>query len=75
MAEKKKWYDAWWGLLYTLAIVDGNPGRGLRRFMEMDRVLGETDGEENGSIRGSFRSSERTDPNPCPATSPANCKT
>ncbi|UCH20194.1 MAG: hypothetical protein JSU83_16750 [Deltaproteobacteria bacterium] len=73
--KKKKWYDTWWGLLYTLAIVDGNPGRGFHRFMEMDRVMGEPDGEENGPIRGSFRPVESTEPNPYLTTSPVNCKT
>ena len=36
---KKKWYDTWWGLLWTLAIVDANPGRGIQTFMEVDREL------------------------------------
>jgi hypothetical protein len=36
---KKKWYETWWGLLWTLAIVDANPGRGLQTFMEVDREL------------------------------------
>jgi hypothetical protein len=37
--KKKKWYDTWWGLLWTLAIVDAAPGRGLQTFMEVDREL------------------------------------
>jgi hypothetical protein len=37
--KKKKWYDTWWGLLWTLAIVDANPGRGIQTFMEVDREL------------------------------------
>jgi len=37
--KKKKWYDTWWGLLWTLAIVDAAPGRGLQTFMEFDREL------------------------------------
>jgi hypothetical protein len=37
--KKKKWYDTWWGLLWTLAIVDAVPGRGLQTFMEVDREL------------------------------------
>jgi hypothetical protein len=49
MATQKKWYDSWWGALYTLAIVDGNPGRGFRRFMEMDRVMGDSQRNEDGS--------------------------
>jgi len=36
---KKKWYETWWGLLWTLAIVDANPGRGIQTFMEVDREL------------------------------------
>lgn len=75
MAQKKKWYDTWWGLLYTLAIVDGNPGRGFRRFMEMDRLMGRPDEEKNGPTRGSFQPVERADTNPCLNTSPADCKT
>ena len=37
--KKKKWYETWWGLLWTLAIVDASPGRGLQTFMEVDREL------------------------------------
>ena len=37
----KKWYETWWGLLWTLAIVDAHPGRGLRVFMEVDKELSE----------------------------------
>jgi len=36
---EKKWYETWWGLLWTLAIVDANPGRGIQTFMEVDREL------------------------------------
>lgn len=36
---KKKWYETWWGLLWTLAIVDATPGRGIQTFMEVDREL------------------------------------
>jgi hypothetical protein len=36
---KKKWYDTWWGLLWTLALVDATPGRGIQTFMEVDREL------------------------------------
>ncbi|MDH4205457.1 MAG: hypothetical protein OEV45_08010 [Desulfobacteraceae bacterium] len=36
---KKKWYETWWGLLWTLAIVDASPGRGIQAFMEVDREL------------------------------------
>jgi hypothetical protein len=36
---KKKWYETWWGLLWTLAIVDARPGRGIQTFMEVDREL------------------------------------
>jgi len=36
---KKKWYETWWGLLWTLAIVDASPGRGIQTFMEFDREL------------------------------------
>ena len=37
----KKWYETWWGLLWTLAIVDAHPGRGVRVFMELDKELSE----------------------------------
>ncbi len=37
--KKKKWYETWWGLLWTLAIVDAAPARGLQTFMEVDREL------------------------------------
>jgi len=37
--KKKKWYDTWWGLLWTLAIVDMSPGCSVRRFIEMDNQL------------------------------------
>jgi len=37
--KKKKWYETWWGLLWTLAIVDAIPGRGIQTFMEIDREL------------------------------------
>ena len=36
---KKKWYETWWGLLWTLAIVDASPGRGVQTFLEFDREL------------------------------------
>ena len=35
--RKKKWSETWWGLLWTLAMVEANPGRGLRVFMEVDK--------------------------------------
>jgi hypothetical protein len=35
----KKWYDTWWGLLWTLALVDANPGRGLQTFIEVNKEL------------------------------------
>ena len=35
--RKKKWSETWWGLLWTLAMVDANPGRGLHIFMEVDK--------------------------------------
>ena len=37
--KKKKWNETWWGFLWVLAIVDANPGRGLRVFMEVDEEL------------------------------------
>jgi hypothetical protein len=63
--KKKKWYDTWWGLLYTLVIVDGNPGRGFHRFIEMDQAWGDLEREEDGSNRGSFHPIERKIPKPC----------
>jgi len=75
MAAQKKWYDSWWGALYTLAIVDGNPGRGFRRFMEMDRVMGDSGRNENGSTLEPIRPHQRKDPDSCLTTSPANCET
>lgn len=38
MAEKK-WHQKWWGLLWTLALVDSSPGRSVHAFMEMDEAL------------------------------------
>ena len=37
--RKKKWSETWWGLLWTLAMVEANPGRGIRVFMEVDKDL------------------------------------
>jgi len=37
----KKWYETWGGLLWTSALADANPGRGLRVFMDLDKELGE----------------------------------
>ena len=37
----KKWYETWWGHLWTLAIVDAHPGHGIRVFMKVDKELGE----------------------------------
>ena len=46
-APEKKWYNTWWGALWALAMVEANPGRGLRIFMEMDEDFkGEKKNEE-----------------------------
>ena len=75
MVAQKKWYESWWGALYTLAIVDGNPGRGFRRFMEMDRVMGDSERNENGLTLGPTQPNQRKDSDSCPTTPPASCET
>ena len=75
MEAQKKWYDSWWGALYTLAIVDGNPGRGFRRFIEMDRVMGDSQRNENGSTLLPIRPLQKKDSDECSTTSPASCET
>ena len=72
MSKKKKWYDTWWGLLWTSALVDANPGRGVQAFMEMDEALNALPVEEGfaGEPAGSRRK-EKTEP--CPEGGPVAC--
>jgi|GEM_PF-2271408 len=45
--RKKKWYETWWGLLWTLAIVDAHPGSGLQTFVDVDRQMQDLVESEN----------------------------
>ena len=72
MNKKKKWYDTWWGLLWTLALVDANPGRGLQAFMEMDEALKDLPVEE--SFAGEPAQSRRKEKiELCPEGGPVAC--
>lgn len=74
MRKKKKWYDTWWGALWILAIMDANPGRGLKVFMEVDRALQnlpEFSGE-NSVEEGSYQK-EAKPITPCPENVPVGC--
>jgi len=72
MSKKKKWYDTWWGLLWTLALVDANLGRGVQAFMEMDEALNALPAEEGfaGEPAGARRKEKRE---PCPEGGPVAC--
>lgn len=78
MAEKKKnkkWYDTWWGLLWTLAIVEGSPGYSVRRFIEMDNQMKNlTELEDKLSVREPPRSNTRKVTHPCPEPTSATCR-
>jgi hypothetical protein len=76
MAGKKKWYETWWGLLWTLALTDANPGRGLRVFMEVDRELGDLEIVENeGLDREPYRTHSKEASETCLGASSATCST
>ena len=72
MNKKKKWYDTWWGLLWTLALVDAYPGRSLRAFMKMDEALNDLPVEEGfaAEVAGSRRKEKAE---PCPEGGPVAC--
>ena len=73
--KRKKWYEEWWGLLWTLAIVDANPGRGVRVFMEVDKAMEDlTDLPDELSGRKPSWPKERKGTEPCPAGAPAHCR-
>lgn len=72
--KKKKWNETWWGLLWVLAIVDANPGRGLRVFMEVDeepKNLQEFC--DDSSVEEPSRSEERAGTDLCSTWSSAHC--
>lgn len=74
--KRKKWYAEWWGILWTLAIVDANPGRGLRVFMEVDKDMQDlTDLPDELSVRKPSWPKETKRIEPCPAEAPAPCRT
>lgn len=65
--RKKKWSETWWGLLWTLAMVEANPGRGLRVFMEVDKDFEELARvEAHGLDRNTARSTKPKPIAPCP---------
>ncbi|MEJ2726964.1 MAG: hypothetical protein P8185_00405 [Deltaproteobacteria bacterium] len=67
--RKKKWSETWWGLLWTLAMVEANPGRGLRVFMEVDKDFAELDRVEahRRPVRNTSRSTKPQKIGRCPA--------
>ena len=67
MTEKKKWYDTWWGSLWALAVIDGNPGRGMRAFMEVDEALQDMVVEEETESRDAVGLEEGKPNRPCPS--------
>jgi len=74
-SKKKKWHDTWWGLLWTLAIVDANPGRGLRVFMEVDKDMEDlTDFHDGLPVRKPSWPKERKRTRPWPAEAPSYCR-
>jgi len=73
MSKKKKWYDTWWGLLWTLALVDAYPGQGIRAFMEMDEALKDLPVEESfAPEHAGYGRKEKTEP--CPEGAPVACR-
>ncbi len=72
--KKKKWYDTWWGLLWTLAIIDASPGQGLQVFMEVDKDMRDLKIEDDKPSRKPLRSKEKRPINISPSTVPAHCK-
>ncbi len=72
--RKKKWSETWWGLLWTLAMVEANPGRGIRVFMEVDKDLENlTVMDDNHPGRKPSRPTKPKRITPCPAGA-ANCE-
>jgi hypothetical protein len=67
MAEKKKWYDTWWGSLWTLAMIDANPGRGMRTFMEVDEALQDMVVEDEPAVNNAAEPKEGKRREPCPS--------
>jgi hypothetical protein len=74
MANKKKWYDSWWGLLWTLALVDASPGRGVQMFMAVDEGHKHLPEFENGpeAVEQDPVKEPKTI-TPCPAAASAEC--
>ena len=73
-SKKKKWYDTCWGLLWTLAIVDANPGCGIRVFMDVDKDMEDLTDFPNGSVRKPSWPKERKRTKPWPTEAPAHCR-
>jgi hypothetical protein len=66
--RKKKWSETWWGLLWTLAMVEANPGRGLRVFMEVDKDFEDlAKVEDQHPVRNSSRATKPKRITRCPA--------
>ncbi|OGP57369.1 MAG: hypothetical protein A2V65_08805 [Deltaproteobacteria bacterium RBG_13_49_15] len=74
MGKKKKWYDTWWGALWTLAIMDAHPGHGLKVFMEVDRALQNLPefSSDNSVEEGAHQKKEKAIIS-CPENAPAGC--
>lgn len=72
--QKKSWYDTWWGLLWTLAIIDANPGQGMQIFMEVDKDMRGLKMEDDKPLRRALRSKEKRAINISPVTVPAHGK-
>lgn len=66
MTNKKKWYDTWWGSLWALAVIDGNPGSGVRTFMEIDEALQDMVLEET-ETKDTVGQEEGKATRPCPS--------
>ena len=76
MGKKKKWYETWWGALWTLALVDANPGRGVSVFMEVDKEMADLRLASNeGSAWEPARSKTDEAPESCPEATSATCIT
>jgi hypothetical protein len=72
--KKKKWYDTWWGALWALAIIDGNPGRGVQAFMEVDEALSDLDIEKESVVFSSSHAKTKNEANPCHTGASAHCE-
>ena len=75
--KKKKWYENWWGILWTLAWVDASPGRNVRAFMLMDKEMESLpDFDDDGGSPGEpSLPIERKGVDPHMTGIPANCGT